>query len=412
MLEDFFVRPPMLARLRCGLLGTSLDDLATLLNQGGYRRDTIRGYLRACDQFGRWCSRQGYTVAEVDAALVQRYISGLHRSRGERQPKAAEGLSHLLRLLQHGRVFPCPSPPMAADPWLIRYDAYLDQVLGAAVTTRKSYLRIAQRFLTACGGAGAQDWGALRAQVITDFVRQEALTTTGGGRKVVTAVVRSFLRFLVFCGALRPGIEAAVPTLRQWTHATLPQRLTPEEVECVLAPCARNHPKHLRDRAILVLLGRLGLRAHEIVALRLDDIDWREGRLRIRPGKTRHERVLPLSRDVGSALAAYLRHGRPASSSRIVFLNFQAPFRPFAGASAVSQLAKRALLRAGIPARPWLGAHTFRHTAASQMVNRGASFKDVADVLGHQSLQTTGIYAKLDLEVLVAVALPWGGEAS
>ena len=223
--------------------------------------------------------------------------------------------------------------------------------------------------------------------------------------------VRALLRFLVFCGELRPGLEAAVPTPRQWTHATLPQRLTAEEVERVLATHTGGPPKDRRNHAILMLLARLGLRAHEVASLRLEDLDWREGRVLIRPGKTHHARVLPLSSDVGHAVAAYLRHGRPTTINRLVFLHCRAPFAPFADAAAISRIATRAVERAGVTGPPRLGAHTFRHTAASQMVNRGASFKDVADVLGHQSLQTTGLYAKLDLEALTAVALPWSGEA-
>jgi integrase/recombinase XerD len=133
--------------------------------------------------------------------------------------------------------------------------------------------------------------------------------------------------------------------------------------------------------------------------------------VRIRPGKTHHERVLPLVQEVGDALAAYLQHGRPATTSRHLFLYCRAPFRPLTDATAISRVATRALMRAGITSSSQLGAHTFRHTAASQMVNQGASFKDVADVLGHHSLQTTGIYAKLDLEALAAVALSWMGDA-
>jgi len=415
MLDSVFVQPSVVNRLRRTPVGVYLDELVTILHQQGYARDSIRGYLRACAQFGQWLGQQGYHVSEVDETLIQQYRSGLHRSREGRQPKAAEGLPHLLRLLRQRAIVPPPtSPPpsTAADQWLRRYEHYLEHILGATLRTRQRYLPLAKRFLDACLQSEQWEWSALRAQEITEFVRQHATPRTGAGRKVPTVVVRSFLRFLVFCGELRPGLEAAAPTLRQWTQATLPQRLTLEEVEGVLATCARSTPQHLRDHAILLLLARLGLRAHEIVALRLEDVDWHHGQLAIRPGKTHQERVLPLSQAIGSALATYLRQGRPASGSRRVFLNFRAPFRPFAGASAITQIAQRAMRRAGIARQPLQGAHTFRHTAASQMVNRGASFKDVADVLGHRSLQTTGIYAKLDLDALARVALPWMGATS
>jgi integrase/recombinase XerD len=414
MLEHCFVRPSGIARLRGGPLGPSRDDLATTVHHHRYALDSIRGYLRTSDQCGRWLSQQGSAIAEMDDTLVKRDVGGLQQPPAGRWPNAAEGLSHLRRFFrQHAILPPRPAspPPTAADQWLIRYALYLEQVCGAAASTRTRYLRIAKRFLTTGFGAGPGAGSALQAQDIATFVRQEAATNHGGGRKMPGVAVRALLRFLVFCGELRPGLEAAVPPPRQWTHATRPQRLTAEEVERVRATHTGGTPKARRNHAILMRLARLGLRAHEVASLRLEDLDWREGRVMIRPGKTRHARVLPLSSDVGHAVAAYLRHGRPTTIHRLVVLHGRAPVAPFADAAAIRRIATRALRRAGVTGHPRLGAHTFRHTAASQMVNRGASCKDVADVLGHQSLQTTGIYAKLDLAALTAVALPWSGEA-
>jgi len=156
-------------------------------------------------------------------------------------------------------------------------------------------------------------------------------------------------------------------------------------------------PAEYRDRAILLLLAPLGLRAGEVAAHELDDLDWQGGQLRLRAGKCRRERVLPLPQEVGAALAEYLRHGRPPSQDRRVFLTLAGQARAFHPA-AVTRIVQRSLKRAGIPLGRLTGAHMLRQTAASRMVNRGASFKDVADVLGHRSLQTTCIYAKLDLD--------------
>jgi len=415
MLEYGFAQPSVITRLRHGPLGPHLETLATTLHQHGYARNSIRGYLRACHQFGQWLSQQGHTIADVDTALVARYLHGRPQPPIGRRSKAAARLPHLLTLWQQQGLLPsaAPLPPQTAtDDWLGRYTQYLEQVCGAAASTRTRYRRVVQRLLTSCFATRPLVWHTLQAQDLTTFLRHEAATTAGAGRKMPSVAVRSFLRFLVFCGELPPGFEAAVPTPRQWTHATLPQRLTTEEVERVLTASRGESPKTLRNHAILMLLARLGLRAHEIVSLCLEDLDWHAGQVHIRPGKTHHARVLPLLQDVGHAVAAYLRHGRPATPHRIVFLHCRAPFAPFADPAIIGQLARRTCLRAGIPARPRLGAHLFRHTAASQMVNRGASFKEVADVLGHQSLQTTGIYAKLDVETLAAVALPWGGDAS
>ena len=413
MLEYGFARPSVITRLRRGPLGPHLETLATILYQHGYTRNSIRGYLRACAQFGRWLTQQGYTIADVDATLVTRYLRSLPPPPVGRSPKAAAGLPHLLTLWQQqGLLPPAVQPPLhtAAEHWLEQYTQYLEHVCGATASTRTRYRRIIARFLSACGDTGPQGWSPLQAQTITTFIHQEAITTHGAGRKMPSVAVRSFLRFLVGRGELPPGLEAAVPTPRQWTHATLPQRLTAEEVDRVLIASTGETPKALRNHALLLLLARLGLRAHEVASLCLDDLDWHESRVLIRPGKTHQARVLPLVQDVGHAVAAYLHRGRPATTSRHVFLACRAPFQPLTDATAISRIATRALRRAGVTGHVRLGAHTFRHTAASQMVNRGASFKDVADVLGHRSLQTTGIYAKLDLDALVAVALPWMGD--
>lgn len=413
MIEHGFTRTSVITRLRCGPLGSHLDALAATLHQHGYAPDSIRRTLRAGEQFGQWLAQHGHAIAEVDEALVARYIQTLPQPPAGRWPKAAAGLPHLLRLWQQQGLrppHPCSSAQTEAAQWLMRYAQYLEHVCGTAPGTRTAYLRIVRRLLTSLFGTGRVQWRTVSAQALTDFVRHEAATKHGGGRKMPSVAVRSFLRFLVFRGELAPGVEAAVPIPRQWLHAPLPCRLTVAEVERVLATCADGSPAALRNHAILLLLARLGVRAHEVAALSLEDINWYEGWVRIHPGKTHHARVLPLVQEVGEAVAAYLQHGRPSTPSRYLFLHCRAPFRPLTDATAISRMAARALRRAGITASARLGAHTFRHTAASQMVNQGASFKDVADVLGHRSLQTTGIYAKLDVQALAAVALPWLGE--
>jgi len=414
MIETYFSRPSTLNRLRSGPIGSDLDDLAIALQQQGYAWDSIRNYLRGCDQFARWLSQHGYTPSDASQNLINRYISGLPRPPCGKLPKYAQGLSHLLKLWRQKQLLPEPIEPpprTEADHWLRRYEQYLDQVCGLAASTRHHYLLIARRFLAACFGTGHLAWSSLQAQQIADFVRQETANRHGGGRRLPSAAVRSVLRFLVFSGDLSPGLEAAALGPRQWSHDSLPQSLTAQEVEEVLALYVDPSPTALRNRAILTLLSRLGLRAHEIVSLSLDNINWHEAHLVIRAGKTHHERVLPLLPDVGAALAEYLCWGRPATTSRAIFLHCKAPFRPFAASSSISYLAARALVQAGVTRFARLGAHVFRHSAASNMVNRGASFKDVADILGHQSLHTTGIYAKLDLATLSEVALPWIGEA-
>jgi site-specific recombinase XerD len=370
-------------------------------------------YLCAAEKFAHWLQEQGYAIFEMDEDLLQRYISGLPRYRSGNLPKAAQGLSTLLRLLhQHGvtRSRPAGPPTPPLEQWLRDYDAHLEHVIGLTRGTRQRYGYLVRCFLTACFGTEPPDWPSLTVARITTFVSQEAAMRHNTGRKLPAVAVRSFLRFLVFRGAIRPGLEAAAPSPPQWKYAALPSRLTPEEVERVLAVYQDGTAIALRNRAVLFLLARLGLRAQDVVALCFDDIDWADGRIALRPGKSRRARSVPLPHDVGQAIVAYLQSGRPQSASRQVFVRTRPPFRSLTS-GAVGGIVRHAFTHAGIIVPPGIASHIFRHTVASRMVNHGASFKDVADVLGHQSLETTGIYAKLDLASLAAVALPWGGAA-
>lgn len=295
-----------------------------------------------------------------------------------------------------------------AAAWAASYVDYLRDVAGAADATRARHLPTVRRFIAACLGQGAPDWTGLSVQRVAEFIREEAARRTGHGRKAPASATRSFLRFLAWRGAAPSGLDRAIPSVRRARHASLPPHLSSEQLARLLERAASPGPAQHRDRAILLLLADLGLRAGEVAVIELDDVDWRAGQLRLRAGKCRRERVLPLPQEAGAALAEYLQHGRPPCRERRVFLTLADPARPFQ-APAVAAVVRRSLKRAGIPLGRLTGAHMLRHTAASRMVNGGASFKDVADVLGHRSLQTTGIYAKLDLHTLAAVALPWIG---
>jgi site-specific recombinase XerD len=413
MLEHTFVRPGVIARLRQGPLGPYVDAFAASLHQEGYAPYNIQRFLCAAEKYAQWVHAQGYTLSEIDGDLVHQYSAGLPKYRNGNLPKAAQGLSALVRFFHHhGVTHPRQGgrsiPPL--EQWLRDYDAHLEHVAGLALRTRQGYGHLVRRFLTTWCGTEPPDWPTLTAAHITTFVSQEAAMRRNAGRKQPAVAVRSFLRFLVFREAIRPGLEAAAPSPPQWKYASLPARLAPEDVARVLAVYHDGSPLGLRNRAILCCLARLGLRAQDVVSLGFDHLHWAAGRLDLPPGKSRRARTLPLPHDVGEALVAYIRGGRPQSTSRHVFLRSRPPFRSLTSA-AVWAIVRQAFTRAGLVIPPGIASHIFRHTVASQMVNQGASFKDVADVLGHQSIQTTGIYAKLNLETLAAVALPWAGGA-
>jgi site-specific recombinase XerD len=214
-----------------------------------------------------------------------------------------------------------------------------------------------------------------------------------------------FVRFLIADGQCAVGLDAAIPTLAHWRLAALPRYLAPDEVERVIDSCDRSSPVGRRNRAMLLLLARLGLRAGDIRQLRLGDIDWRGGSIHV-CGKSRRLTRLPLTQEVGDALVAYVQDGRPAAPTDAVFLGCRAPFRALAP-GVVPLIVGRALDRAGV-VRPSRGAaHLLRHSVATSMLRHGASLQDIGTLLRHRSIETTQIYAKVDILALQPIAQPW-----
>jgi site-specific recombinase XerD len=215
-----------------------------------------------------------------------------------------------------------------------------------------------------------------------------------------------FLRFLITEGKCSDDLIAAIPVLAHWRLSSLPRYLQPEEVERIIASCESDSPVSKRDRAILLLLARLGLRAGDILRLYLGDIDWEEARIRV-SGKGRRQAWLPLTQEVGHAVVAYLQGGRPRIDSDVLFIRARAPFRAFASHSAISVIVARAMRRAGIKCPSRGAAHVLRHSAASSLLRQGASLQDIAALLRHRSIETTQIYAKVDVPTLRQIAQPW-----
>jgi site-specific recombinase XerD len=417
MSKDAFTQPSVVVPQASDPFGAHLDTLATALRDQHYAASTIHTHLREARAFGAWLTGQSYRLHDCSELLLERYLHirapsvRLHKRRRQRITAAIHRLLEHLR--RAGVVAPRPvacRPETEVQQWLAQYGAHLDHVHGLAPSTRRKYLFFATRLLETLSHHGSMTWSALTADHIIAFVQADATPRKGFGPHGTATAVRSFLRFLVVQQRLPAGLDLAIPTVRRWSHAALPQHLSDTDINQMLQCCADGTSSGTRTYAILLLLSRLGLRAKEVANLQLHDVDWIHGSLLIRAGKTHAERLLPLAQDVGEALLAYLHTGRPATSSRHLFLAHTAPYHPLHTASAMTKIVKRLLAKAGIARQP-SGAHLFRHTVATQLVNRGASFKDVADVLGHHTLQTTGLYAKLDLAALAQVALPWPGGA-
>ena len=416
MVETYFAAPHVLDRMRSGPTAPYLDALAAELQSQDYSRKSIRRQLHNADSFGWWLTKQNLSVAEITDAVVGRYVGGMHRStragcaKGYRAHNA-RGLPRLLNLLRGPGVTP-PATQLVAtvDPCLQGFERYLERVRGVAPATRTGYLRETRGFLQHVFQEADPNWSRVGPEHVASYITMRAGHLSITCRRDPITPLRAFLRYMTSEGLLSASLECAIPPIRQWKHATLPTALSPDDLAKVLAVSHERTVKGLRNRAILLLLARLGLRAGEVRRICLEDIDWRQGNLLIRAGKNHRERILPLPEDVGEALIDYLQHGRPAHKGRAIFLTLDPPYRPLVSSAPISILARQAIESAGVrTARS--GAHVFRHTVATHMVCGGATFKSVSDVLGHQTLGVTGIYAKLDLSSLAKVALPWPGGA-
>ena len=420
MLETLSVHPRICQQIRSGPLGHWVDDFVDVLAEREYATSTIRQHVRAAAIFSAWLDQQGVAATDIDETLVSRFVRGLPRKPSSTRPsgRLSEVASGVRLLAVHlwtrevaTRRWPVAAPVAArceTDQWLQRFDDHLVQVHGLVVGTRRMYRRYAAALLAECAGTPTPDWSRLTVPAIAAFVQTQANRLGPSTRRSPVTATRAFLRFLATRGVIPAGIDGAVPTIRQWTHAALPRAVAAEDVERVLAAVDVTRPSGLRDRAILLLLIRLGLRAGEVAALAVNDIDWHNGTVRV-AGKGGRERRLPLPADVGEALVAALRSRPRTSPPDVIFATARPPYRHLSGRY-VTGVAKRALRRAGVTV-PRPGAHVFRHTFASQMVRRDVPTKTVADLLGHARLRTTTIYAKLDREALATIALPWPGGA-
>lgn len=296
------------------------------------------------------------------------------------------------------------------DKNMLEYTSYLRDERGLAPTTIEVYAGAVRRFLTSIGGQCELELASVRATDITDYIRRLAPKdrTFSAAKDMVTSL-RSFFRFAQYRGFIKADLAAAVPSVPGWSMISIPKAMPADCVRKLLDESKTWHtPAGLRNRAILLLLARLGLRAIEVTRLDLDDIDWRQGWLRVH-GKGRQERPLPLPYDVGEAIASYLKGGRPQSTSRLVFLRSRAPYDGLKVGGDVGQIVRRAIRRAGIKLDV-TGSHQLRHALAVDMLRQGLSLTEIGQMLRHRSPEATRKYAKVDLEGLREVALPWPGE--
>ncbi len=366
--------------------------------------------------FDGWVAQHDVSPAKLRETHIQRFLRRRRHHRGLIRPETRRheeyDIQQVLDFLRSLGV--CAQAIVSSTPsedLVAAYARHLRGQQGLASPTIERYATVAQQFLEQRFGAGAVDLRTVVATDIIEFVRRHVIRLQPPALECVVTAMRSFLRYGQYRGDVARELVAAVPAVATWTTTPpLPRAISSDHAQSAIDSCDVGTVIGLRDRAILLILARLGLRAHEVIVLLLEDCDWERGHLRVR-SKGGRECLLPMPDDVGRAIAAYLECGRPLSDDRHLFLRSTAPIRGFMhGSDAIGSIVKYALARAGIDA-PHRGSHQFRHALAVRMLRGGASFAEIGEVLRHHSPQTTSIYARVDLDTLRPLALPWPGGA-
>lgn len=404
-MERFVRLRSRLTRIRTGPLGPYIELFVQELSDQGYSADAIGSKIRLMDGFGVWLKSRKLTAADVDVAQINKYL------RQRRQcPRHIDRptLMRLLHILVQNAVVSEPSEPYAPAAVLAdEYATYLEIERALALRSIPIYKSWARRFLEAQFGDGEVEFAVLKPPKVIEFVKSQTGRIGQKACKLMTTVLRSFFQFLRYREYIDLDLAATVPAVASWTMTTIPKALPSDQLERLLKACTRESATGRRDYAIILLMARLGLRPGEVAFLTLDDIDWELGCITVR-GKGGHLAKLPLPIDVGEALVDYLQNGRPKTSIRKFFLSAQAPIHGFSCNRRISMLVGEALEKAGIDAQR-KGAHQLRHALATGMLQRGASLREIGEVLRHRDLQSSAIYAKVDLKSLREVAMPWPG---
>ena len=398
----------LLERLRVGPLAPFLDVYISRIEQDGFLPSSVPCQAYAIARFSKWLQQEDIRLGDLDEIRVRRFLD---RDPGVVHFPEPATIRRLVLILRDIGVLKAEPPAVVTSlqHCVAEYRKYLVHQRGLAESCLPNYLSYVQQFLAKRFGANEPCFIELCASDVTTFMKDQIGKLSAGRAKLLVTALRSFLRYLLHQGLITVELASCVPAVACWSLSEIPKSLPTGTVQRVLAQQVRTTAVGCRNFAILMLLARLGLRAGEVVALNLEDLDWEEGLIRIRRKGARWTQ-LPLPADVGEAIATYLRLHRPRCSSRRVFLRHSAPIRGFAHTITVSSIVRRTLIRAGVDSAR-TGAHLLRHTLAVDLLRNGASLDEIGDVLGHRSPNTTALYAKVDLAALSTIALPWPGGA-
>ena len=407
------------SRYRKKAFAREIDLYLNWMHQQGYAPNTIRKRFFLLSYFSDYLHRCGIKAIEAVPLHAGPFVTAWIRSSKRRGTTgnpgrlAKELTSHVRRFLRFleriGELKPDPVPASGLDSSLQKifteFAEFYRTERGLAEPTIKLYCLYVQRFLIHVQTIGVLACSQWSRQTLYDYLTKEGMRTGRRGMHCVCSALRSLFRFLLIKGQpLTLGLNT-FPRPRIYNQESLPRFLHADQVQQVLKSVDRTTPQGIRDYAILVLLISYGMRASEVVRLRLDDLDWAGGKIHLKNRKTRRSDVFPLTAPPGEAMLEYLQKVRPVTKLRQVFLSLSAPIRPFRAGNVVSSIARKYLLASGVPLPDRAGAHLFRHTFSHQLLASGMSYKFIGDFLGHSSVSSTSVYLKVDIDRLRQVGL-------
>ena len=390
-----------------GVLDAHLNTFMSVVSDLGFSPATIKTQMTLLKGFKRWAEGNHIVASNIDEGITDRFLIEFDRKGAVRRGDNRT----LHRFLDHLRLegaIPHLKPTFNDSPLThlkSRYEDYLQKERGLSTETGSRYWPYIRRFIFERFGNKSMQLCELCPHDIDRFLLSHAREQTPKVAQLMVSAMRSFFRFLFRYGETKCDLSTAVPTVAAWRLSEVPKHIKAEEVESLLESCDRTTSVGRRNYSILLLIARLGLRAGEIVALELGDINWRSAELTIR-GKGQFCDRLPLPQSVGEALAVYLKNDRPKCSTRRVFVRMRAPYRGFKGSSTVSTIVRRTIEKSGL-ITPSKGAHLLRHSLATNMLRKGASMTEIGELLRHRSPNSTEIYAKVDIEGLHSIVRIW-----
>lgn len=383
------------------------EGLSRELRVQGHPRSSVEHYIDLMGQLDRWLITESLGAGDVTAEVAQRFLDERRRGGHNRVPTLA-ALSPLFEYLRtQGVLTPSEASPATPQEKLVeRYHRHLVNDRGLAPTTVHRYELFARRFLAWRMSSSGTQTGVENLSIteVHTFMLESSARLAVESAKREAADLHALLRFLYIDGVLATDLAGAMPPVASWRGTRLPSTMQPGDVDLLLASCDRATASGRRDYAILMLLARLGLRSAEVAGLELRDIDWRCGVITVR-GKARRTDRLPLPAEVGEALVAYLKDGRPPCRCPKAIVTLYAPPQPL-HPSSITSVVYHTCRRAGIHR---VGAHRLRHALATEMLRCGADLPEIAQVLRHSDLGTTSVYAKVDRVALRGVAQAWPG---